>query len=176
MLQKIMNESNKLEDHIDEPIKKCVVGMTLLGFKPLMGCCGFNYKGEKVPKKHLEKAYLYLDYKNIQDNGLGGKLLQIAAISRWTINPLQGLKFVDFYGDTWSKNHPWSDVNCPHFHETFVLAINSLEKTLVSLKEYFLQKALIEDGNKYYKEEVSKYWQYDPTESWEVTPEIFEKL
>lgn len=168
--------SELLENHIDEPIKKCVAGMALLGFKPMMSCCGFSYKDEKVQKKHLQKAYIYLDYKHLMENMKAGHLFHLANISRWKMDILNGGQFLDFYCDTWSAKHPWADVNCPHFYEPFILGISALEKSIISLKQYFIPTATVEDGNKFYKENVSKYWQYEPTESWIVTPEIFEKL
>lgn len=171
-----MNELNNLEDHIDEPIKKCVVGMALLGFKPVMSCCGFNYKGEKVPKKHLEKAYMYLDYPSLIERKLGSDLLTIGTESGWNIGTFRGKTFIDFYAPTWENKHPWNDFNCPHFHEKFVIAIASLEESIINLKKHFKEKVVIEDGNTFYKEKVSKYWQYEPTQDWEVTPETFDKL
>lgn len=173
------NELNKLENHIDDPIKKCVVGMALLGFKPLMSCCGFSYRGEKVPKKHLEKAYMYLSYPDIKKGFMEPNLLQIASLSGWKLDIIPGDHFIDFYAKTWrdtQPSHPWNDAKCPHFHETFVIGISALEKTLTSLKQYFQEKVQITDGNTFYKENCSKYWQYEPTEPWEVTPEIFDKL
>lgn len=174
-----MNETqpiDKLEDHIDDPIKKCVAGMALLGFKPEMSCCGFSYKTERVPKKHLEKAYIFLDYKDLINNKLGTLLLQVGMQSGWDINLVNGEIFVDFYAPTWENRHPWNDLKCPHFYEKFIIAISRLEKTLIGMKEHFKDSVVIRDGNNYYKENVSKYWQYEPTQDWEVTPEIFERL
>lgn len=176
MENKVEVESNELlENHIDEPIKKCVVGMALLGFKPIMSCCGFTYKDEKVPKKHLGKAYIYLSHDDIIKNGRSTNLLQLMYLSGWKIDILDK-NFIDFYSNTWQKDHPWNDKNCPHYYEMFVLAINSLEKTLETLKAHFNKEAIIEDGNKFYLEKVSKFWQYKPCKDWVVTPETFEKL
>lgn len=177
--QEIVEQNQKtefLENHIDEPIKKCVVGMSLLGFKPLMSCCGFNYPGEKVPKKHLNKAYLYLSYDDIIKNNRGTHLLQLSSMSGWKISVLPGNHFIDFYAQTWEEKHPWNDIKCPHFYETFVLGISALEKTLNILKNNFLKEAVIEDGNKFYINNVSKFWQYKPAQDWIVTPETFDKL
>jgi hypothetical protein len=176
LIAPVVSEIDLLENHIDEPIKKCVVGMALLGFKPLMSCCGFNYPQEKVPKKHLNKVYMYLSLDDIQKNSRGTNLLQIMQLSNWKIDILSGAHFIDFYANTWDKNHPWNDEKCPHFCEVFVLAINALERTLANLKPYFQKEAKIEDGNKFYIENVSKFWQYKPCKEWVVTPEIFDKL
>jgi hypothetical protein len=169
------NGFQNLEDHIDEPIKKCVAGMALLGFNPIMSCCGFNYKGEKVPKKHLEKAYLYLNGSSLNEkNSL--ILMKIAKESGWTIKPLFGSGIIDFFAETWAKTHPWNVPGCPHFHEVFVIAINYLERAINNHKNEFPKEGVkITDGNEMYKE-VHKYWQYEPTNSWVVTPEIYEKL
>lgn len=165
---------SNLQDHIDDPIKKCVVGMALLGFNPQMSCCGFSYKGEKVPKKHLKKAYMFLNFSDVIDNNLGNKLLEISKMSRWKFNVLAA-DYIDFYAQTWQKDHPWDDDQCPHFYENFLLGINALEGTLIHLKEHFKKTTIIRDGNHLYKTKM-KYWQYEPTEDWVVTPEIFDSL
>lgn len=167
----------KLEDHIDEPIKKCVVGMSLLGFEPMMSCCGFSYKGEKVPKEHLKKAYIYLYFPHLRGNALLCRLLlELSVTSRWNISPVSQ-HIIDFYANHWDQNHPWNKIGCPHNHEIFVLWIDSLEKAIEKYSSCFLDQAIINDGNNFYKDELKlKHWQYEPTENWIVTPETWNSL
>ncbi len=169
--------TNLLEDHIDEPIKKVVVGLSLLGFSVTMSCCGFAYKGERVPKKHLDKAYVYLYNPHLTDP-LKALLVDLSFESLWRFKTLgRGAVFIDFYANTWAKDHPWADRGCPHNYEIFVLAIHDLERTIMLHKDRFSNRAVIRDGNKIYKESFNiKYWQYEPTEDWIVTPETFFKL
>lgn len=169
---------DKLEDHIDEPIKKVVVGLALLGFHPVMSCCGFNYKGEKVAKTHLiNKPYVYLDTKYLEAFH-DSLLMRLAFGSGWTIdfNP-KGNRFVDFWSRTWNKGHPWEESKCPHQPEGCILAINSLEQCIEKSRSKFQEWFNIVDGNSIYINEFKlKHWQYAPTDPWRVTPETFDNL
>ncbi len=168
---------DKLENHIDEPIKKSVVGMALLGFVPVFSCCGFNYHGEKVKKTHmLEKPYIYLSIPDLDDK-LKALLLSISIKCQWKINIINS-SFIDFHGHKWDSDHPWSAEGCPHKPEMPVLAIHSLEKALEEYKNNnFRVKAIIQDGNDLYKNKWGiKHWQYEPCEDWEVTPQTFDSL
>ena len=175
-----------LENHIDAPIKKAVAGLALLGLTPVMSCCGFSYDGEVVPKTHLGKAYIYLTNNNelvakqLRPSWyFPDRLLSIASMSGWSITALtewiDGKRTFDFYADTWSKPHPWGEESAVHFYEKPLLAIVALNKSINSLKHEFLSEVLLEDGNSLYKKE-SSYWQYKPTKSWLITPEIWENL
>lgn len=168
---------NNLKDHIDDPIKKCVVGLNLLGIKTAMSCCGFTYKGELVPKKHLEKTYIYIDLLNTPQNRME-TLILLARKSTWTMAFFgEAHPFCDFYAPAWEKGHPWNDENCPHFYEKAALGIHGLEEAIKSLRDYFLDEAIISDGNKMYTDTFKiKYWQYEPTEDWVVTKETFDSL
>ncbi len=168
-------KSNQLEDHIDAPIKKCVAGLNLLGIRTLMSCCGFTYEGEKVPKKHLGKSYIYIDLSKTPPDK-AETILNLSRFSSWTIKPINESQ-LDFYGDYWEKDHPWNDIDCPHYYEKFVLNINRLEKAIDRLSSLFLEEATIQDGNNDYANEYKiKYWQYKPTYPWIVTPEIYRNL
>lgn len=163
--------SEKLEDHIDEPIKKCVAGMALLGYNPIMSCCGFNYKGEKVPKKHLKKTYMYLKPAQPFDTAFYNIMID----SQWTLKGL-GKYCFDFFANTWDANHPWNEEGCPHFYEVFAIAINSLEKAIERVpKDFFAENVLLKDGNEDYKKNI-KHWQYEPAEPWKITYEEFIKM
>lgn len=167
--------SNLLKDHIDDPIKKSVVGMSLLGFKTYMSCCGFSYEGESVRKSHLGKCYIYLDYDQVmRDNRLLYLLSIVSLRSKWVFRNLYN--FIDFYGETWNKDHPWASLGTVHNYEQFLITINALEKAIEELSLNFQDGALIEDGNLYYVRNVSKHWQYKPTEPWLVHKEDFYSL
>lgn len=171
-----MNETpTKLEDHIDEPIKKCVVGMALLGFTPVFSCCGFHYNGEKIRKDHfLHKPYIYLDYPKMGDS-LKSILIDICFKTHWKINISSNC--IDFHGWQWDKEHPWSAEGCLHKPEMNVISLNNLEKVLEDYKKNFMENAVIRDGNDVWKKDLKlKWWQYEPSEPWEVTPATFDSL
>lgn len=166
-----------LEDHVDEPIKKCVVGMALLGFQPLFSCCGFTYRGEKVKKDHIwGKPYIFLNHA-IMSGPLKALLVDLSINTGWTIGNIAPT-IVDFYFYNNAANTPpsWKEKDSPHFHEPSVLAISRLEKQLEALKEHF-KPTEIKDGNVIWKEDLKiRHWQYPSCASWKVTPETFDSL
>ena len=162
-----------LSDHIDEPIKKAIVGLNLLGIKTLMSCCGFSYTDEKVPKKHLGKAYVYLDARSPY---IEHKLITLLRDSKWMMCFVSDV-FIDFYAPRWEPKHEWNDPSCPHFYEIFALGINNLTKAIDKQKDNFSDTAIIEDGNSLYINDMGiKHWQYKPAKSWIVSPEIYNSL
>lgn len=168
-------EVDTVEKHMDEPIKKCVVGLNLLGITTTMSCCGYTYENEAVPKSHLNKAYVYLDMTQTLMNQ-SVNLITLALKSNWVISPL-GHGIVDFYANGWEKDHPWNNPKSPHFYEVFLLAINRLEKSIDSLQEKFNPQVTISDGNLKYRDEYKiKHWKYKPAADWIVTPETYENL
>jgi hypothetical protein len=172
------NDLNKLENHIDEPIKKCVAGMALLGFMPIFSCCGFRYNGEKIRKDHLlGKPYIYLDAKKLIASGnLKATLLDICHESRWNIS-IPNESFIDFHGHKWTDDHPWNAEGCLHKPEQNVLSLNWLEQVLERYKKLFSPSVEIRDGNDIYKNDLKlKHWQYEPSEAWHVTIETFDNL
>lgn len=161
-----------LEDHIDLPIKKCVVGLSLLGFRPIFSCCGFSYKEESVKKDHLDRPYIYLDYPamSLAEKDL---LLEIARSANWKITFLNP-NLINFQGDCWEEGQIWAKKDSPHYYEQAVLSLNRLEQTIDKYKNKFLHSVMIVDGNKIYKELFKiKHWQYEPVSDWKVTPELY---
>ena len=167
---------NELKDHIDDPIKKTVVGLSLLGFKTHMSCCGFNYKGSQVKKSHMTgKAYVYLDTKQIFESpDLKEKLCDLSMRSAWKVDVL-GNEYVDFYGPEWPKGEPWGAKDTVHFYEKPLLNISALNKAIKIWEPSFQDYAYIRDGNHKYKE-LTTYWQYEPAERWFVTPKTWAEL
>ncbi len=165
-----------LEYHIDEPIKKCVVGLALLGFEPLFSCCGFTYKGEKVKKAHMTgKPYIFLSAPSVL--GRSELFLRLTLRSGWSVGTTSAGGIFDFYGRKMEEGHPWAGQDSPHRMEAQVCSIRGLELALEEVKSIFLRNATIRDGNAIWKfDKGLKHWQYEPTKDWVVTPEIFAKL
>lgn len=166
-----------LQVHIDDPIKKTVVGLSLLGFTTYMSCCGFNYEGSQVKKTHLTgKTYVYLDAEEIfASSDLKEKLCDLSLRSGWRFDLLAGQKYIDFYGEKWPENHAWANKDAVHFYEKAVLNIYALNKAIEIWQPKFKEYAYVRDGNHEYKA-LSTYWQYKPAESWHVTPTIWRGL
>ena len=127
-----------IQDHIDAPILKSVVGLNLLGFKTYMSCCGYDYDDPKVPKTHLKKAYIYLDTKQVyQSDRLSSSLNRLCMDSNWRIGISNN--FLDFYANTWDKGHPWESPQSVHYYEVFLLAIHHLNKAIEYQRSLFLK-------------------------------------
>ncbi len=166
-----MTKTDTVIDHIDAPIREVIIGLNLLGFKTYMSCCGYNYKGqeeENIPKSHLEKAYVYLDYNQVMDSPtLCSLLTELCLESQWGFN-VMGTQFIDFYGKTWAEvnpQNPWRKRESMHNYEIFLLAISALEKSIFKRKDRFLDRVIIEDGNEFYIRNVSKFWEAGRTPS-----------
>lgn len=166
-----MTEKN-LRDNIDEPIRRCIAGMALLGFKTVFSCCGFNYKGQPKDRSHLiGKPYMYLEYTASSFQYL--PLLMMS--TSWRLNFLTGRKF-DFFGQGWNgSNHIWNKEESIHHYEAAAIQIQSLENRLTTdpfFLRHMLDEVEIVDGNHEYKKQV-KHWQIDGSEPWLVTKENF---
>lgn len=177
-----MNNTNKLEDHIDLPMKKIVAGLSPLGFKTLFSCCGFSYQGEAVPKSHMPlKSYVF--FENVNCPTLRSLLCFFVQKAGWVLSQVND-SVVELYYLGHSKDHPWAAANSPHRPEQNVLGINKLEAVINWLieehkdNEAFVSKqVVIQDGNARYSNELSiKYWQYPSCEPWTVTLEEYYKL
>ena len=160
---------NNLKDHIDEPMLGIVAGLNLLGFKTTMSCCGFTYKDEKVRKSHLGKTYVYIKYEKVPLALLAGLSLK----SGWVYRE-RGAN-IDWYGLGWKEwgNHEWTKPESIHNYEAFLMDISKMELALYLYRNYMTESVTIRDGNELYRQDVSKYWQYEPAEPWVVTKEEF---
>ena len=179
--------STKLQDHIDAPIQKSIVGLALLGFTPVFSCCGFKYKGQDetpdVPKKfHFAfppKPYIFLSIFEMQPN-LKALLVDIAFAARWKMAFVGAgpSAFIDLYFEGgFDPRHPWGQEGCIHRNEPEVLALKGLEETIQNYSKYFKDTAIVRDGNAIYKTDKGiKHWQYDPSPDWVVTKETFNSL
>jgi hypothetical protein len=163
---------NNLKDHIDEPMLGIVAGLNLLGFQTMMSCCGFSYKNEKVRKSHLGKTYVYIKHENVPCVFLS----KLSIKSGWVFQD-RGL-FIDWYGLGWQdwRQHEWTKKESVHNYEAFLMDISKMEQALYLYRNYMKDSVTIHDGNESYKENVSKYWQYEPAEPWVVTKEEFINL
>lgn len=164
-----------LEEHIDEPIKKCVVGLALLGYDPIFSCCGFSYKGEKIKKDHLDEPYIYLDLSSM--NQLQKSfILDLSKNAGWHIT-FAGPDILNLKGSCFGPYHPWSKKDSPHRYEQNVISIKALENFIESQIDKFNNQSTIKDGNKTYKNKYGlKHWQYEESDDWTVTPDIFNQL
>ena len=179
-----ITEEKSLKHHIDQPIRKAVAGMALLGFKPLMSCCGFNYEGQEEGRKHFKgKPYMYLDARQeTMDATQRYLIVNILIDSRWCMGAISNrFPLLDFYANTWTKDHPWADPDCPHNPEMAVLAIHSLNNSISNFiqanEKMVIDRGDVElvDGNETMYKDIPN-WQYKPAEPWKINLDIWNAL
>lgn len=150
----------RLEDDIDEPIKKCVAMLALLRCEPTFSCCGFDYDGQPFHKSH-QYGEPYIRMKS--------NLFSISI----TTQPLKyGWYVVNVVGEVslcWraSANPHWRNNNCIHFSEEIVGAIAWLEDGLLRNKDNMLDEVILTDTNRKNKT-LNRFWQYPPKEDWVI--------
>jgi hypothetical protein len=163
-----------LSDNIDLPIKKAVAGMALLGFTPIMSCCGFSYEGE-YKKSHLgNKPYIYL-YRNFDnDQLLLAKLSRLSILSEWQFRAYNF--FIDFHGQRFGKDHPWGHPESFHSYEMPLISIKGLLDAIKSMKADF-RPCVLKDGNEIWAKRLNtQFWQAKPAQPWVISPEDYDSL
>ncbi len=170
------DKKNYLEYNIDAPIKKAVVGLSLLGFETIFSCCGFNYDGqdEYMKKDHIKNMpYIYLKYN---PGNFDAKLfMQIMNESGWKIEFVHP-NTINFFG-VQNDRFPWSNPSSPHNYELpllNILRLNSVIKTyLIKAVTTVEHSVVIRDGNRLYP---SIYWQQKPKIEWVVSRSTFDSI
>ena len=168
----------KLEDHIDEPIKRSVALMNLYGVETLFSCCGYDYKNPKVPKSHiagrpqilfkantqnLKKITNLIHYDVFLNNNSWWVLVMPTSTREPIVKAMMGCKI-----DSHSSNiDSWNDSNSPHFHEGFNSIFYQLEDRLLQFKNEMKDEVIVKDYNTIMKE-VYPSWEYEPCEDWIV--------
>ena len=166
----------KLEDHIDEPIKRSVALMNLYGIETLFSCCGYEYKNPKVSKSHifrnpqilfkanapnLEKAATLIHY----DVFLNNNSWRIVVLPTSTREPLVKASMNCVMAK--SQIEEWGQSESPHFHEGFNAVIYQLEDRLLQFKDEMKDEVVVKDYNAIMKE-VYPAWEYETCEDWIV--------
>lgn len=166
-----MRSVTKLEDDIDVPIKKCVMAFALLGCNPTWSCCGFNYVGQPVHKKH-QSGRLYFILGNSRKSIILFHMIgnsTMAYRNHWEIRHT-GSGAVDLHLDFSNVVPDWKEDACIHYSEQAVQIIKDLEAWLMSLSSEFLDSTEIIDSNKLYRKHFDN-WQYEPKSSWIIRKE-----
>ena len=170
-MRQSLNAVMHLEDDIDEPIKRCVAALALLGCEPAWSCCGFDYEGQPKHKRHQTgRVYFILGRF---DNAV--RLLQLLHDSQlqwrshWEFQ-LRGKDAVDMHLDFGNTIEQWDNADCIHFSEQAVQIIKEMEGLLLSCAPSMAEEVTLKDTNEYYKE-VFEFWQYSPKSDWVITKE-----
>lgn len=150
----------KLEDDIDEPIKKCVAMLALLRCEPTFSCCGFDYDGQPFHKSHQYGEPYVRMKSNLYSLALTSQPLQYG----W-----QAAMVVGEVTLVWKShgNPHWRNTNCIHYSEEIVGAIGWLEWALSQNKDKMLDEVTLEDTNKKNRG-INRFWQYPPKKDWVV--------
>ena len=167
-----MDEVTCLEKDIDEPIRKVIALLALLGCKSAWSCCGFDYAGQPIHKSHQYGVcgIALLDTKRAR------KIVKFIEASdglpfqnrnnawKWSYYTLYGDDLIYIQSDIETKN-TWPDKDCIHYSEPGVIAIGLLENFLIKFKDDFLESVIVKDHNAIYKKRYQN-WQYQPKADW----------
>jgi hypothetical protein len=172
--------SNKLEDHIDEPIKRAVALMNLYGVSTIFSCCGFAYKGEKVQKSHVFSCPQILFKCTTRSLNKISKLIhtnKFAMNNGWNASLIPTRDREPFTKGyigcrLRSEIKSWEEKDSPHFHEACNSAITILEERLLEFVDSMPESVLVRDYNEIMKK-AYPYWQYDPCTPWLVKKSDF---
>lgn len=170
-----------LENDVDEPIKWTVAALTLLGVQPVFSCCGFNYVGQPLHKRHTVGTTYISVLANAEFNTLCEELNQYSDHLRgwwWEIVNGSGLYKEDqhgqiYFSETWARHGvpEWDDPLCIHYSEMAALAIRSMNVTLYrNFWDKIHLSAVLTDSNGHYQSGVSA-WQYPAKKEWLITRE-----
>lgn len=154
----------RLEDDIDEPIKRCVAMLALLQCEPKFSCCGFDYDGQPIHKSHQYGNPYITCHKNKFSEHI---LKLVSENNMWKIKKRGSEIILEEIITDKNGNPYWRSSSCIHFSEECVIAIACLERTLIQLKEYFSDSVSLFDTNVHNKR-ATKFWQYPPKESWTI--------
>lgn len=182
-IRESQNSVLNLIDDIDEPIRKTVAMLNLLGISTKWACCGFDYPNQPKHKTH-EYGNVYfrciasldsfkvilaiLQYNNPIHIGVFGRnpwrveLYNIGGVVEFQIK---------YYGNVeWKNNQSWYHPSSVHFHEMPNCAITILNHALLSLKNLFMDSVTICDQNSLYQQRQEN-WSYPAKQPWIVTKE-----
>lgn len=163
-----------LEQDIDAPIRPVVAMLALLGCEPIWSCCGFDYAEQPVHKSHEYGTVGIAIKDNEAIRRVGGLLLQAHNIAFQEKRNCWRLRGGLHYGDRIiylmsgiEDGNLWPDRDSIHYSEPGAIAIGLLKRFLFSLKDTFLEQAVLGDFNAVYK---SRYpdWQYPPLTDWVI--------
>ena len=119
-IAKSIGSVTNLEQDVDEPIKTCVMGFSLLGCNPIWSCCGFDYDGQPIHKRHRYGCeYFILEY-NLRTSSILERFNQSITPFKehWKMNTFNrdGMIVCSLQNE-FEKGWLWQDRNHPHFSE-----------------------------------------------------------
>jgi len=175
MLDSVRGLSSVRED-IDVPMLNLVAMFALLECSPLWSCCGFDYDGQHIHKTHEYGGAYIAMRKNEKSLSVVDELIKNQAVffravetdkwTTWTDSFVYVKTDFDYFHA--KSEYPWSNKSCIHYPELAVIKILELERALFSMKDKFVDSAVLHDTNSKYKE-VNYNWQYPGLEDWIVT-------
>jgi len=162
--------SDRLQDDIDEPIKRCVMALALLGCEPQWSCCGFDYHGQPLHKSHQYGRCYFILGNRPNAVALFNALLasDMPFKSRWCLqSSVNGNYGVDLHADGQNIIEQWDTKDSIHDYETLAFCIQHLDMFLMELHESFLDEVTLIDTNVHYGNRVQS-WQYPPKREWVI--------
>lgn len=158
-----LSHTTRLEDDIDEPIKRCVAALALLGCEPIWSCCGFDYLRQPLHKYHQYGRVFFVLRRNDHSDTF------VEACPNWQ-HPAcieGGEECIDFHIDVKNVIPQWDNTDCIHYYEPFVGHIQALEDFLYRFSDLFAEEVTLHDTNNLFKERF-RLWQYPVMADWVI--------
>lgn len=169
-IQESILATKDLVDDIDQPIRKSLAMLSLLGCKTIWSCCGFDYEGQPVHKFHEYGTVFFRMHFSEASHTVAANLLMARLALPWEIKLFYtNIPEVQFKAPIGFEDHlkTWENSLCPHYPEPAVQAICNLENRLIKFKEHFLDEVTLVDTNAEYQKAFPD-WQYPPKNPWVI--------
>jgi hypothetical protein len=168
------------KDDIDKPMLRTVIGLALLGCEPMWSCCGYDYLGQPIHKRHVFGLLYICCRKNLASEIVLPKLPYLGgACNQWALldYPRDGIPslYLEFrWGHGKYAWTDWSPKDAHLFGEIPQVELSHLEFGISKLEECFQESAIIRDTNDDYRSR-HPYWQYPTLGDWTVTMKDYEE-
>jgi len=165
-----IRQINSLKDDVDEPIRSVVAMLALLGCAPAWSCCGFDYEGQPHHKSHTH-GYCYFvmsqDAMPMVESIMSSLPYQHNMANRWRLckQTRYGKAACGLSSVFSNSTNAWNSSGSVHFSEPGVIAIGLLEESLYKLSDQFVDKVVLVDTNKEYKNTFPA-WVYPARGDW----------
>ena len=167
-----------LIDDVDEPVRRCVAFLNLLAVETIWSCCGFDYQGQPKHKTH-EYGNVYFrcvatpEAYQVAINVLNYKpdLISVEKnpwyVMMYANGPIAEIQFKYAGHVDWNNPNSWQYPGSPHFHEQRVVAIDILERALLTMTEQMKDEVILKDCNVTMKRKHTA-WDYAPKNPWHI--------
>ena len=162
--------SDRLEDDIDAPIKKCVMALALLGSEPRWSCCGFDYENQPIHKDHIYGGVGFTFRYTTRSHEIISRIISHDFVYvdnfKASFHNQDGVQSITIYASI-ERGKMWTDLHSIHYGELGATTIGYLEDFLLSMSNEFSDEIVLRDTNAEARDKFPS-WQYPPKRDWVI--------